>query len=1034
MRNNIPEDIANDFEKTINFISNINFYLKNYKDEIIELFQKDQNIKQQIQQFNLSYSKYEELERFSIPIIGKISSGKSTILNYILDLKGVLQVQSKTTTKFICIIRHNRSLKDKNPLIYSVNFVPRADLDNHYNFVKNELIKGDIKKIIEKRNHDLMEKKIEDLPQNYFYIIENYIPLFEGKYEKYADFFEFLDVPGLNEISDNLNNDNIYFEKVLPFIINNIKFSIFIFETKFYTNTQSISLYKKFIDKLNNKNKDYFDEKVSLVNPQVNSIYILNKIDLCDKKGGIKQEEKDFKKFIEKDLKVNVRLNKRILLNSKEYILNKDKYKDFNSYLDYICNLQNESEEIIPIIIQNLKNDFNIDVQTNIEDDNEDDVNNEILCYDISKSDYKYYEKFFDENKEKKKQSSKEEISKLKSIILSSIEKTYDDFKKIEKFELLEKKIKENFMKNQLEINNNMLNIPRISFQEFIENKNYLSILDKLGVICKKLNDIEPNHEYIKKIYSNFLNVKNYIQHDYKYRISLLGGISTGKSSIINTLIGYDLDLIPKSSDHCTNIALIIHYTENKDNISLYETKFDNHNKYSNFYYFSKEKKISNGKENVKELLKKLNEKEINEIPYYILETPIEFLDEIIQDNNRKLEIEFVDLPGINIQKFENSFLSNLIKFTDFFLFINDKDVIQDENKEIIEDFFKNVLLEKTYFNLNSIMFVVNQIDLIPEIKNKKKNINDIIKEFSKEINLLINKIISYEWNNYLKFCEICKDEKILFSYFSNEIYNKNKKQKKQMNELFNNFIELIKYIIQRYRLENHKPEEKIKGILKYLKMDYFNKLENKNEYNDKAILDIKLDLKKICDELKISDGVKKMYYSKLEEIIKKYNFIKMNLDKIEYNFNFNDFLINIKNKISEKDVTPINSVIFKFISELYIDFKRIKENLHRIEANEEIQIIKSLKLKTIYEKCKKTLEAKFQEKVNNLKNIEKQIINTKDNVKFYYQFLDKFNELSSFMSKTIKKYSKDISKCHREEIKKYSLKTINIRIIRYTF
>ena len=151
-----------------------------------------------------------------------------------------------------------------------------------------------------------------------------------------------------------------------------------------------------------------------------------------------------------------------------------------------------------------------------------------------------------------------------------------------------------------------------------------------------------------------------------------------------------------------------------------------------------------------------------------------------------------------------------------------------------------------------------------------------------------------------------------------------------------------------------------------------------------------------------------------------------MNLDKIEYNFNFNDFLINIKNKISEKDVTPINSVIFKFISELYIDFKRIKENLHRIETNEEIQIIKSLKLKKIYEDCKKTLETEFQEKVNDLKNIEEQIINTKDNVKIYYQFLDKFNELSFFMSKTIKEYSKDISKCHREEIEKYSLKTIN--------
>ena len=59
----------------------------------------------------------------------------------------------------------------------------------------------------------------------------------------------------------------------------------------------------------------------------------------------------------------------------------------------------------------------------------------------------------------------------------------------------MEKKKKENFVKSQLEINDNILNFPRISFQEFIENKNYLSALDKLGVICKKLNDIEPIHE-----------------------------------------------------------------------------------------------------------------------------------------------------------------------------------------------------------------------------------------------------------------------------------------------------------------------------------------------------------------------------------------------------------------------------------------------------------------------------------------------------------------------------------------------------------
>ena len=186
-----------------------------------------------MQKFNIQYSNYEFLERFSIPIIGKISCGKSTILNYILDLKDSLQVESKTTTKFVTIIRHNKSLKGKNPQLYNVRFIQRAELKDHYNFQKGNLINGNIKQIIEQRNQDLNEKKIDEIPQNYFFIIENYIPFFEGNYEKYAEFFEFMDIPGLNEISNDINTNNIYFEKVLPFIINNIKFSMFIFETKF---------------------------------------------------------------------------------------------------------------------------------------------------------------------------------------------------------------------------------------------------------------------------------------------------------------------------------------------------------------------------------------------------------------------------------------------------------------------------------------------------------------------------------------------------------------------------------------------------------------------------------------------------------------------------------------------------------------------------------------------------------------------------------------------------------------------------------
>ena len=843
----------------------------------------------------MNFSKYVELERFSIPVIGKISSGKSTILNYILDLKDALQVKSETTTKFVCIIRHNKSLKGQNPKLYTVNFVKRADLNDHFNFEKGDLIQGDIKTIIEKRNKDLNDKKLDDIPQNYFLLIENYIPFFEGIYEKYADFFEFLDIPGLNEIANNINEDNIYFEKILPFIINNIKFSMFIFETKYYQTDNSINLYKKFIGKINQRNKDYFNQSTTLNEQQINSIYLLNKIDLCDKVGGLKKENHDFKNYLIEKLNVDLNINNIFLLNSKDSILEKDKFKSFDNYLDYIIKSDNnKNNNFIQNLIRNLEKDFNIlNLEPNINDDEEDEesekislLNNKIKSAnfdggELSNNDYEYYKKIFDNNKKGKKET-KDEINKLLSLILQSIEKTYNDFIKNNNIENLEKEIKKTFIKDDnSKISGLKLKTPTISAEKIVNNKNYIYTVSKLGEICEQLKRLEPNHEFINQIYNNYLNTKKYINEDYKYRIAFLGGVSTGKSSIINSLIGYDLDLIPKSSDHCTKIILIIQYTESQDNISVYKTKFDKHNDYSKFYYFSKNDKdlLAKGKENVKKILDDLNNNKVDndEIPYYILQTPIEFLDDNIQDIKSKSEIEFIDLPGFNYnnQKFEE-FLGNLINFTELFLFINDKNVIQDENKELIQEFFEKILIEKNIFNLDSIMFVVNQIDLMTEIKNKN-NINDIIGNFSREINDMYKKIINNDWNKQLKYSEIIQNNNgLLFSYFSNKYYRENKNKFKTLNQHFNNIKELIKYIIQSYNLNNSKPENIIKGLLKYINKDYLNKLKNKNDYNSNEIKDIDSDYGNICDILQdynINDGDINKNKDKIQEITKKYKY-----------------------------------------------------------------------------------------------------------------------------------------------------------------
>ena len=52
----------------------------------------------------------EGLRKYTIPIIGVLSSGKSTFLNGIFLNNSILEVGMKHTTKFICIIRHQNEL------------------------------------------------------------------------------------------------------------------------------------------------------------------------------------------------------------------------------------------------------------------------------------------------------------------------------------------------------------------------------------------------------------------------------------------------------------------------------------------------------------------------------------------------------------------------------------------------------------------------------------------------------------------------------------------------------------------------------------------------------------------------------------------------------------------------------------------------------------------------------------------------------------------------------------------------------------
>ena len=186
------------------------------------------------------------MKKFLVPVIGVISSGKSSFLNALLGTE-IFQIDSDITTQFFCIIRHNESLS--NPILYKIKEPENLNIglvgqvaeyeeeddDENANLITNaenkELPKDskkedelnifekgekvaegieNIKTKIEEINQKISEEKeYEKLTnQDLFYILELNIHIFKEFQinPNYAKTFDFVDVPGLND-GDNERND-----------------------------------------------------------------------------------------------------------------------------------------------------------------------------------------------------------------------------------------------------------------------------------------------------------------------------------------------------------------------------------------------------------------------------------------------------------------------------------------------------------------------------------------------------------------------------------------------------------------------------------------------------------------------------------------------------------------------------------------------------------------------------------------------------------------------------------------------------------
>ena len=309
-RENILSDFMNDFLlNKRNILWNENGQLKIPASIFVEKFIEIMK----------EYLNYTQLDYFSIPVIGKISSGKSTFLNSLLGLD-CLESDTIITTKFICIIRHNRELSA--PKLFPVILKKRkSEINpNAYNFVKDEKneLKGDLKEKIHEINQKL--SKCEELKnlkkEEFFYILEANLDIFKGRNYIYSKMFEFMDLPGLNEITE------FYLKNIIPLITPNTHFSIFLFDAGASEDQGTLKLFKNFLHLMNSKAKK-------------NSFFIYNKLDIFNK--DISEESKQILYFkneiLFKTYKIKLKNNHLEGLDSIQLKYDKNKSENFSDYI-----------------------------------------------------------------------------------------------------------------------------------------------------------------------------------------------------------------------------------------------------------------------------------------------------------------------------------------------------------------------------------------------------------------------------------------------------------------------------------------------------------------------------------------------------------------------------------------------------------------------------------------------------------------------------------------------------------------------------
>ncbi len=547
--------------------------------------------------------------------------------------------------------------------------------------------------------------------------------------------------------------------------------------------------------------------------------------------------------------------------------------------------------------------------------------------------------------------------------------------------------------------------------------KNLMNIIED---IKKDTNESVKIFDSDQKLYND---LNKYMNEERKIYISMFGEYSTGKTSLINDLIGENI--FETSFNVNTNKGILIQNSDKKNFYKLEKIQFIKNE--DNYYYFkqfdnnNEKNVIIEGKENIIKKLKEINNEENKKIEecFYLITLNIKILKKI--DKNYRNKIVFIDFPGLGVNEnlneknnfFDTDVFPELIKQVDCFLFLNKNLFCESDFNKIffkrldskfsinnIENSFNNIIFIMTFWDKNSNNKPRTEEDLIEIKKNYEKMLNKknlcVIKyshQYYKYYKEEKKKINSYQ--NYSNQKEQEKNKCIFNNYYN--MYNNNDNEEEEEEEEkgneqnekdFNfekdNFIEFMSEKIN---------ENKKKLLIKKDKNFKIN--ENEKKKIEKFLIDF---LKE--KELK---NITKFSFNKFTNLFLKYKHNYKLYSKYKNYSNCKETFDKIKKLISEANYKMEEEIKNKYDEFLYKFFNKIsfiKNKINRIKKNNETEKIENSckNINELFNDCYSKNAKKIIFKNDNFGNIfnkyKEKIIN----------YINKFD-----INENIKKHNKNI-------------------------